>query len=456
MKNSDKNIEQKMKQILENQEIDFLDSDWEAAQMLIQNANLSAPKKRRRFGLWIFMFLFSVGSFAFYFGAKEKGNKEISEVKRNISNTREIESHCLDESITPSKSIHLTEKEVTNNFNSKMGSLAQTPTYLNRNAEKQNDNSAKLIAFSGEKSPQNTKENTVLFSETEKNTLTIKTADSASKSVDNQLNPTSLPLSSNTTSLPQQKVWAIEKPNFRLNSAFYPPQNITPLPDFPLKNNRFSLQVFAGIASAIPEKATYKPTFYGGLQTTYQLHKNCKILLFSELSTRNVQFKNSNIIQNNILPDAPASNNLDFQSICEPSNSVTNVTVISRASISRDLLYYGGLGVGFVIPYKRHEFSLTCAFQKVLDTRSDYELDTYQNGNLIYQEKKKVSGFMEGLHKQDVTFGIAYQYAINHNLQLQISGNFGSKDMSNDAYYGNSIKDRNAQIRAGIVYRFWH
>jgi hypothetical protein len=465
MKNSDKANEQIMKQILDNQEIDFQESDWEAAKMLIQNANISAPKKRRRFGLWIFFCVFSVGMLVFYLGVKQNKNKPnfiaengnvIESKKENINSNEKLNYSKSNISAKKDAEINVENAKSERSLFPKNAIQIASHNIDKRNSSIQNEKNVKTENILPENKLQNLQKNTSILVKTENTNSVSKENKIFPKNIDNQILTAEKLSSSNATSLPQHKVLGIEKPISRLNSLFYTPQNIPILPDFPTKNNRFSLQIFGGIASAFSPNSNYKLAFYGGLQTTYQIHKNCKLLLFSELSSRKVQFHSDKINAANITPDVSNTNYDYLVTDTEPDISTANVIIARQTSISRNLLYYMGAGAGISIPYKRHELSLTAAFQKVIQTRSNYELQVFENGNLTYQEKKKINNFMEGLNKQDVTFGIAYQYAINRNLQFHVSGNFGSKDMSNDAYYGNAIKDRNAQIRAGIVYRFWH
>jgi hypothetical protein len=465
MKNSDKENEQIMKQILENQEIDFQESDWEAAKMLIQNANISAPKKRRRFVLWIFFCVFSLGMLAFYLGAKEKENSRNFVAKKEILTKSKNENIVSSEKVKDSKStISIEEKAEINAKNPKSernlfpkNATQIAPHIIAKiNSSIQNEKNAKIENILPENKRQNSQENARILAKTENTNPVLKQNKIFSKNIENQIVTVEKLSASNTTSLPQQKVLGIEKPISRLNSLFYAPQNIPILPDFPMKNNRFSLQIFGGIASTFPKNSNYKPAFYGGFQTAYQIHKNCKLLLFSELSSRNVQFHNDKINPTSLTPDISNTNYDYLITDTEPDISTVNTIIARQISISRNLLYYAGAGAGISIPYKRHELSLTAAFQKVIQTRSNYELQVFENGNLTYKETKKINNFTEGLNKQDVTFGIAYQYAINRNLQFHVSGNFGSKDMSNNAYYGNQIKDKNVQIRVGIAYRFWH
>jgi len=465
MKKSDKENEQLMKQILDNQEIEFQDSDWEAAQMLIQNANLSAPKKRRRFGFWIFLSVFSLGISLGYLGMREKETSKNMIAKKEISpaKQKQDQNKGLKNEINTSKSvISLNKKEAlnsnasveTNSFSKRELKKAKRIT-LKRDLSLQNESYLKKQNFVTENKPSNFVESIRSMEETEKTNSVLINNGTFTKKIENPSSITENSLSSNKTSLPQHKVLGIEKPNIRLTTTFFAPQNMPILPKFPPKNNRFSVQIFGGLASNFPKNSSRKVAFYGGLQTAYQIHKNCKLLLFSELSSRNVQFRNNNISPTNLIQDI-SNSNFDYLMACEPSLSITNQVVVTQTSISRKLLYYAGAGVGICIPYKRHEFCVTSAFQKVFQTRSNYELQMFENGNLVYQENKQINNFIEGLNNQDITFSIAYQYALNRNLHFQFSGNFGTKDMSNNAYYGNQIKDKNTQIRMGVVYRFWH
>ena len=464
MKKSDKENEQLMKQILENQEVEFQESDWEAAQMLIQNANLSAPKKRRRVGFWIFLSLFSLGIAWIYVEINKKETSKNIIVKKEISPAKQKQSsnkHSESE-VNNSKSIIYLKKEepLTSNESLETGSFPKseiknaTRIPLKRDFSLQQEDYSMKGNFVAENKSSNFAQTPSLTKKTEKTDFVLNN-EQFTKKIENQSSITENTFSSNKTSPPQHKVLGIEKPNIRLTPAFFAPQNIPILPDFPEKTNCFSVQLLGGIASSLPKNANYKVAFYGGLQTTYQIHRNFKLLLISELSSRNVQFYNNNISPTSLIQDI-GNSNFDYLMACEPSLSISNQAVVTQTSISRDLLYYAGAGIGICIPYKRHEFSITSAFQKVIQTRSKYELQMFENGNLVYQENRKINNFTEGLNNQDITFSIAYQYALNRNLHLQFSGNFGTKDMSNNAYYGNQINDKNTQIRMGIVYRFWH
>lgn len=445
MKNSNKNWEEQMKQILDEQEIVFEETDWKAAQALIQAANLHVPtEKKKRKGLgWFWAVLLGGILFGYMIGSGHFSTNKVTAKNEHLPQNEGI-----------------AKKE--NMAKIQVGALALA---------KESEPSAKAEAPIQSKSAE--KKEIYLLEKTEKNvaiipfTKTNQTAISTENTVKEPEKQAGF-IAQTGTILDNEQVKNIfprtinteQKINLKQNNL--PQNNDKTLIIKPLENkkrhsffHKISANVYAG--SAYSQRPYLNSTFYGGINLIYSLSPKWKLNLFGNYSERKVDFTATNVSasQNNGFNNTSADTVPDYTNTTIPNPISLGSQIITTEQIYLRAARYIGGGVGVSFQHKRHEFFANVSYHYLLNTQSRYSVNIVENQSLVYQDSKSINTFVAGINMTDIGLGLGYQYHLTRKIQVQIALSKGFKDMSNDAFYLNEIKHRNFQLQTGISYRLF-
>lgn len=195
--------------------------------------------------------------------------------------------------------------------------------------------------------------------------------------------------------------------------------------------NRFHADIFVG-ASITENAKNIAPT--AGLRLKYFIHKNIAVQLYGNYFTSNgfSIIKETQQIQYG----------LGFE---EVTNRLTTTT-----------LQYAEMGTGLLIPIKRHEVFAGIGYARLLKATGTLEKiernSISAKGMLV--ESQSVGAYQEGLQKSDVAISFGYGYYLTRNLQIRLSGSWGLQDITDDSFLGNTQIDKNKQIRLGLAWSF--
>lgn len=439
MKNSNKNWEEQMKQILDEQEIVFEETDWKAAQALIQAANLHVPtEKKRRKGLgWFWTVL--VGGILFGYMV---GSGHFSTAKLVAKN----------EPFSQNKTTQKIEKE------NKMavGALALA---------KESEPSAKVeVPIEQPKaSPiQTTRiaESVNVIPVAQTNTIAISDENIAKEAAkhDAFMAQTGTILDNKQVkSICPRNPYSLQKLTLAQNDL---PENTDKKLEINLLENKKTSSFFHKIAANVYAGAAYSQrpylnsTFYGGINMGYQITTHLQVNVFANYSERKVHFVGTGNV-NGFVGTSVDTSNADITNITTSNSITSNATLVTREDIYlRGARYIGG-GIGVSFPFKRHVLFANTTYHYLLNTKSKYTVNIVDNQSLIYQDSKNITNFNSGIYKWDISLGLGYQYAISRKIQVQIALNKGLKDMSKDFFYKDDVKHRNFQVQTGLVYRLF-
>ncbi len=451
MKDSNKNWEEQMKQILDEQEIVFEETDWKAAQALIQAANLHVPtEKKSRKGLrWFWtvlvggiLFGYMVGSGHFTTNKVVAKNEYLpkNELITKTEKAHKINTHALalakeaapsakaEASIAQSKVSPIQTTKIAESVNmipfSPINKAAISDENIAKEAVKQDENTAKQDEFMAQTE-------TILDNKQVRN-----------RSWRNMNGVQAIALQQSKLDLKEDKKLIINPlENKKLASFFH----------------KISGNVSAG--AAYSQRPYINSTFYGGINMSYSLSPKWKLNLFANYSERKVDFTMPNTV--NFGAQGNVFNNNSLDTIADYTNT-SNSQPISLGSqiITTEQIYlraarYVGSGIGVSFQHKRHDFFVNASYHYLLNTQSKYTVNIAENQSIIYQDSKSISTFLSGINTSDISLGLGYQYALTRKIQVQIAINKGVKDMSNDNFYNNALKHRNFQVQTGISYRLF-
>lgn len=119
-------------------------------------------------------------------------------------------------------------------------------------------------------------------------------------------------------------------------------------------------------------------------------------------------------------------------------------------------LQYAEVGTGLLVPIKRHEIFAGIGYARLLKATGTLEKIERNsvNAKAMLVESQSVGAYQEGLQKSDVTISVGYGYYLTRNLQVRLSGVWGLKDITDNSFLGNSQIDKNKQIRLGLAWSF--
>lgn len=119
-------------------------------------------------------------------------------------------------------------------------------------------------------------------------------------------------------------------------------------------------------------------------------------------------------------------------------------------------LQYAEVGTGLLVPIKRHEIFAGIGYAHLLKATGTLEKIERNSINAkgMLVESQSVGAYQEGLQKSDVTISFGYGYYLTRNLQVRLSGVWGLKDITDDSFLGNTQIDKNKQIRLGLAWSF--
>lgn len=443
MNHTDKNWEQNMKQILDEQEIVFDETDWEAAQGLIQAANLHVlPTKRKKRGLgWLFSLLFvgallSVMVGSGHFVPQKMAAKELfqGEKKENIAPKKLIEEKKIVEAIailpenkTENKAFISPKQEVLPKKMAANPAIKEAKTGANfalKEAVFAENEGIEKAAVSPENETGMLLANKVITSNCGGRTI----------------NPQKIVLQEIEITSNQNKYLIINYLSSKKQANFF---------------SHFGANAYAGAAYSL--QPYLNSTFYGGVNLTYTVSPVWKLTVFANYSERKVNFVATNLLSPNGTgfvsnPDSIA----DFTNVIVPPSGITaNSSIMTTEQIYlRGARYIGG-GIGLSFPYKRHEFFANVGYQYVLGTKSKYTVEIVDNQSLVYKNTQNIKTFVAGINRTDISVGLGYQYAITRKIGVQIAVTKGFMDMSKDSFYLNSVKHHNFQVQTGISYRLF-
>ncbi|MBX7242989.1 MAG: hypothetical protein K1X92_14700 [Bacteroidia bacterium] len=117
-------------------------------------------------------------------------------------------------------------------------------------------------------------------------------------------------------------------------------------------------------------------------------------------------------------------------------------------------LHFAEAGVGFSIPFQRNEL-----FGGINASRLIYSAATLEvvKSNSFGQKgitSENVSGYTQGLEKWDLGISGGYGFSVLRNMQFRMSAHYGFRDLTQNDFFGNTVIHRNAQLRAGVLFRF--
>lgn len=445
MKNSNKNWEEQMKQILDEQEIVFEETDWKAAQALIQAANLHVPtKKKRRKGLgWFWAVLLGGILFGYMIGSGHFSTNKVT---------------AKNESFSQSKTTQKIEKENKTEV-SDLALVKESEPSAKAEAPIQSTSAEKKEIYLAEKTEKTV--DIIPFVETNQAEIS---AENSAKEVEKQ----AIFMAQTGTILDNKQVKIVHERNINSLQKITLQQNkssqnnhkileIKPLESKKIHSffSKISANMYAG--AAYSQHPYINSTFYGGINMGYQVASHLQIHLFANYSERKVNFVNTNgnVLVNGFVAGVTDSSLADITNITTNISATSNANLVTKEHIYLEGARYLGGGIGISIPYKRHSFLATTTCHYLLNTKSKYMVDITDNQSLIYQDSKNINNFNTGIYKWDISLGLTYQYAITRKIEVQIGLNKGLKDMSKDFFYKNSLKHRNFQVQTGISYRLF-
>lgn len=487
------------KEILDNREIPFEESDWLAAQNLLQqNGYAKPPKFWTKFWPWTFVCLCVAGIALFAWNLKGKeeitvtSNTEISAktstkkllnaqkspIQGNTENTaisnnsKSIQSVIPQIDVMPSlkqrsplyvNDLRTTEtkykqanKENTTNINN-LKSIESVPDKISSthsketkaiisatvlrtmemNSKQSNTEYAAIINYSpsmqetvAQTSPSSSSE---LNSETatmELRTLEIKSQANA-EVVESKINT-----ANNTKNI---STLSLQSPSLSYIFATMPPIQAGKIEK---GMARWALSSYCGMGFS-----SLSPAPYLGIMSEYRVHPFLKVQIFAELLERKVHNQ-----QVDINPISASNYTPDLTNTYIPTQGLA---LIAQEKITRNALYYAAYGAGIALPLRRHEVFVSGAYCKLIGTQSQREISIYENSQLLEQKTSKEGGFTKGLNVNDITLGLGYRFALTRRLQLEISAQKGFKDISNDNFYQNAIKQTAFQVRTGLKYNLF-
>lgn len=479
MKNSNKNWEEQMKQILDEQEIVFEETDWKAAQALIQAANLHVPtEKKRRKGLgWFWavllggiLFGYMIGSGHFTTNKVAAKNESFSQSKTTQKiekeNKTEVSDLALAKKSAPSAKAEVPIKQ------SKV-----SPIQTTQKTEKESKIAVDALALAKESAPsakaeapiippiQTTKTaesvNIIPFTETNQAAIFAENSAKEAEKQDAFMAQTGTILDNKQVKIvPERNINSLQKLTLPQNNLA---QNTDKTLKISLLENEKTSPFFSKISANVYAGAAYSQrpyinsTFYGGINMSYSFSPKWKLNLFANYSERKVNFTTPNVftLSGNGFNNTSTDTVPDYTNTTIPPDITLGSQVVTVEQIYLRAARYVGGGVGLSFQQKKHTFFANASYHYLLNTKSKYDVNITENQSIIYQDTKNISNFVAGINKGDITVGLGYQYALTRKIGLQIALNKGLKDMSNDGFYQNEIKHRNFQVQTGISYRLF-
>ena len=116
-------------------------------------------------------------------------------------------------------------------------------------------------------------------------------------------------------------------------------------------------------------------------------------------------------------------------------------------------LHFAELGLGVSVPYRRHAFFGGVHYARLVYSAATLEVIQTNSFGFKGMTSENVTGYTQGLQKWDAGISLGYGFSLTRNTQLRVSGNTGLRDLTQNAFFGNSIYHRNSQMRVGLAFR---